>query len=177
MLDQADVVINDRLADALHRAIPFLKSKALRDKVRGHISERKAAYLDLKRLSKLLAVDRRTRDLLAADFEAVLQESVFIFPENKPQAFDTIRAKEEQEYRRMIGVRPGSDVSVTMGPDFKSAGPYLNILLSMFGAGAGVYLVSRHWFELGLEQSIIWAVVSGLFFTILDLYYIMHTQP
>lgn len=176
MLEQADVLINDKLSDALNRAIPYLKSKALRDKVRGHIAAKKVSYLQLKRLSKLLAVDKRAKDLFAADFDAILQESVFIFPEDTKKPLDTVRQREEQEYQRMLsGPRSGRNLSPTL--DVKSVGPYLNFLLSMFGAAAGVYLISRHWFGSGVEQSVIWAIVSGLFFTILDLYYIMHTQP
>lgn len=176
MLDQADVLINDKLSDALHRAIPYLKSKALRDKVRGHIKEKKVSYVELKRLSKLLAVDKRAKDLFAADFDAILQGSVFVFPENSAIDFDMVRQKEEREYQRMLG---GQQTGRNLSPavDLKSVGPYLNFILSMFGAAAGVYLISRHWFGSGVEQSIIWAIVSGLFFTILDLYYIMHTQP
>lgn len=171
MLDRADVRVEGDLAESLHRSIPFLKSKALRDKVRGYITEGRVAYPELKRLHKLLAADKRAKDLLLADFDRTLRKAVFIFPEGTTNEGNT---PEDKEYRRMIGDARGPIYENFAG--IRHLAPYLNLLLSMFGASAGVFLMARHFFSMSLESSVIWAVVSALLFTIVEIYQIVKTE-
>lgn len=166
MLDTALVrVTAGRLRDSLQEALPFIKSKACRNQIRLYIDNGAIPYLDLKRISAALSRDKRTEHLLVANLDKTLRQTSLIFPQR-----DKVDDPREREYRRMLWQRPRNDDD---NSQIRTVTPVLNILISLLGASAGVFIFLKRLLGLSLERSVVGAVLAGFAFAVFEVLWVV----
>lgn len=163
MLNDAHILVQGRIHDAIKSAVPSIKSTNLKKIARVGLNEGRIQYEDLKRLSKNVARDKR---LALGNFDDILIGATFIFPDQTSPNDPFI----DRFYRRLTGMSSKEDGG------FKDYSCIVNLVLTLLGSTAAVFIIARFFFGLGMHSAMITSAISALVFMVCEVYIMIKTE-